>query len=232
MQVSRYFKDTSHRFYGAITALVMLILYEICIMWGASPGMMIRNAPEAWLRNFLNLLGVSHIHISYLMLGAALIAAPLFYDSSVKLKGRSIVLMVLESIFWGVISGLLIQLLMIKLFFITGTISGSLLGDIGLAIGAGLFEELLFRVILTTLLIRISLKLIKVKWFSIVVSILVASFLFSLAHYIGNAADQFEVYSFLFRFFAGIWFTTLYSIRGFAVVCLSHAFYDILVMLI
>ncbi len=230
MQVQNYFKESSHRFYGAATALVMLILYEILIMWGTSSGMMIRNAPEAWLRDSLNFLGVSHIHISYLMLGAALIAVPMFHDSSVTLKARTVLLMILESIFWGAISGLLIQLVMIKLFFIAGSISGSLLGDLGLAIGAGLFEELFFRVILTTLLVRVSIKAFKNKWLSFIVAILIASFLFSLAHYVGSAADSFEFYSFLFRFLAGIWFTTLYSLRGFSVVCLSHAFYDIFVM--
>ena len=121
---------------------------------------------------------------------------------------------------------------MINLLFAAGSISGSLIGDLGLAIGAGLFEELLFRVILTTLLIKVTLKTIRVKWLAILISILVASFLFSLAHYVGNAADTLEFYSFLFRFLAGIWFTTLYSLRGFSIVCMSHAFYDIMVILL
>ncbi len=232
MQVSAYFTNSSHRFYGAVTALVMLSLYEIFIMWEASAGLMVRNAPEAWLRNILNFLGVSHYHISFIMLTAALVAMPVFYDSKVRFNGKTILLMILESIMWGAFSGFLIRLVMINLLFAAGTISGSLIGDLGLAIGAGLFEELLFRVILTTLLIKVTLKTIRVKWLAILISILVASFLFSLAHYVGNAADTLELYSFLFRFLAGIWFTTLYAIRGFAIVCMSHAFYDIMVILL
>jgi membrane protease YdiL (CAAX protease family) len=232
MQIPNYFRESSHRFYGAVTALVMLTLYEIFVMWGAPTGMMIRNAPEAWLRNSLNFLGISHYHISFLMAGAAMVALPLFYDAGIRLRGRVIILMIIESIFWGIISGLLIQLVMTKLFFMAGSVSGSLIGDLGLAIGAGLFEELFFRVILTTLLIRLLIKTIKTRWLSFLVAILIASFLFSLAHYVGNVADNFEIYSFLFRFLAGIWFTTLYSVRGFSVVCMSHAFYDIFVILL
>lgn len=210
----------------------MLSLYEIFIMWEADSGLMVRNAPEAWLRSLLNFLGVSHFHVSVMMLSAALIAIPLFYDDTVKLRWKTVFFMIMESIVWGVLSGILIQLVMSKLLFAAGSISGSLIGDLGLAIGAGLFEELLFRVILTTLLIKLTLKTIRVKWLSILISILLASFLFSLAHYVGNAADVFGIYSFLFRFLAGIWFTTLYSLRGFAIVCMSHAFYDIFVILL
>ncbi len=201
-------------------------------MWGTSSGSMIRNAPEAWVRNSLNFLGISHYTISFLMLGVAIVAVPLFYDSSVVLKKRIVVLMIVESVVWGVISGLLIQFVMSKLLFMTGSITGSLIGDLGLAIGAGLFEELLFRVVLTTLLIRLALQFIKVRWVSILFAIIVASFLFSTAHYVGSVADTFELYSFLFRFFAGIWFTTLYSTRGFAIVCMAHAFYDILIIVL
>jgi membrane protease YdiL (CAAX protease family) len=230
MHAPDYFRNSSHRFYGAVTALTMLTLYEVFIMWEAGSGLMLRNAPEAWLRNLLNFLGISHYYISFIMLTAALVAVPAFYDSSVRFKGRTILFMILESIVWGAVSGLLIQLVMIKMFFAAGTMSGSLIGDLGLAIGAGLFEELLFRVLLTTVLIKAAFKTIRIRWVSILVAIVAASFLFSLAHYVGNAADTFSLYSFLFRFLAGIWFTTLYSVRGFAIVCMSHAFYDIFVI--
>ncbi|MBU2644181.1 CPBP family intramembrane metalloprotease [bacterium] len=231
MMVSNYLKISSHRFYGAVTTLVMLLLYEILIIWESSSSIVIRNAPEAWLRNLLNFLGISHYHISFVMITAAILAVPLLYQRGLEVRKRIFLLLVIESIGWGAVSGLLIKLIMVKLFFMTGTISGSIIGDLGLAIGAGLFEELFFRVILTSSLIWICYKLIRLKWLSITVAVITASFLFSLAHYVGNAGDSFEIYSFLFRFLAGLWFTTLYSVRGFAVVGLTHAFYDIFIII-
>lgn len=229
---SNYLKTSSHKFYGAVTALVMLLLYEIFIIWGNTSNIVIRNAPEVWLRTLLNFAGISHYHISFIMITAAIVAIPLFYRQGLPIEKGVFLGIVIESIFWGAVSGMLINLVIARLFLVTGTISGSLLGDLGLAIGAGLFEELFFRVILTSALIWICLKLIRVKWLSIVVAVILASFLFSLAHYVGSAGDSFEIYSFLFRFMAGLWFTTLYSVRGFAVVCLTHAFYDIFIILL
>lgn len=227
-----YFQNTSHRFYGAVVAVVMLFLYETLIIWGELPsGAMIRNAPEAVVRTFLVQLGVSHYHVSFILMTIALILIPLFYQKGVLLKKKFIVYMILESIGWGVLSGFLIQAILYKLLLYSGTMTGSLLSDIGLAIGAGLFEELVFRVILTSFLIWAFVKLLRNRKISIVLAILIASFLFSLSHYIGSAADQFTLYSFMFRFFAGLWFTSLYAVRGFAVVCMAHAFYDIFVVL-
>jgi membrane protease YdiL (CAAX protease family) len=230
--VSNYLKTSSHRFYGAIVTLIMLLLYEILIIWDNTSNVVIRNAPEAWFRTLLNFLGISHYYISFIMVTAAILAIPLFYRSELVVRKRIFLLLVLESIFWGAISGLLIQAVIARLFLLTGTVSGSIIGDLGLAIGAGLFEELFFRVILTSVLIWSCHKLIRLKWLSIIVAVFLASFLFAWAHYIGSAGDALEIYSFLFRFLAGLWFTTLYSVRGFAVVCLTHAFYDIFILIV
>jgi membrane protease YdiL (CAAX protease family) len=231
MTISTYLKNSSHRFYGAVVALVMLILYEICIVWGG-PEVIIRNAPEAWLRLTLNFFGVSHYYISFIMVTVFILAIPIFYKAGLVVERAVFPLMIGESIIWGIFSGIFIQMLIANLFFMSGGMTNSIVRNLGLAIGAGLFEELFFRVILTTSLIWILLKIIKIKWISVSLAVLVASLLFSAAHYVGNAADVFELYSFLFRFFAGLWFTTLYAARGFAVVCMTHAFYDILVILV
>ena len=138
--------------------------------------------------------------------------------------------MVVESIIWGLVSGVLIQGILRNLPLYTGTMTGSLLSDIGLSIGAGLYEELMFRVLLTTFLMWLFSRTLKNKVVVVILSVLVASFLFSLSHYIGSAADAFRIYSFTFRFLAGLWFTALYAGRGFAVVCMTHAFYDIFVV--
>lgn len=230
--VSNYLKASSHRFYGAVVAFVMLLLYEVLIIWDNTSSVVIRNAPEAWFRTILNFLGISHYHISFIMITAAILAVPLFYKPEVMIRKRIFLLLVIESIFWAAISGVLIQTVIARIFLVAGSLSGSIIGDLGLAIGAGLFEELLFRVILTSALIWICYRLIQLRWLSVTVAVIVASLLFSLAHYVGSVGDVFEIYSFLFRFLAGLWFTTLYSVRGFAVVCLTHAFYDIFILIL
>ena len=63
-----------------------------------------------------------------------------------------------------------------------------------------------------------------------VVSVLAASFLFSMSHYIGTMADSWQLYSFMFRWAAGLLFTVLYFMRGFAITAYTHALYDIWVL--
>ncbi len=231
MNAKTYFKVSSHRFYGSVVALVMLLLYETLVIWGELPsGAMVRNAPEAWLRTILSVFGLSYHAITYVLVTIALIAIPIFYRSGVVVKKSVIFGIIGESIFWGIATGYIIRLFMMNLFMFSGEFSNSFLANLGLAIGAGLFEELLFRVLLTTFLIYLFKQIFPNKFISIALSVIVASFLFSLMHYVGNMGDYFTLNSFMFRFFAGFWFTALYAVRGFAITCLAHAFYDIYVI--
>jgi membrane protease YdiL (CAAX protease family) len=231
MSPAVYLKQSSHRFYGAVIALVMLTLYEILIIWGNATGGVVRNAPEAWFRFLLVTAGISHHHITFLMITLSLVAIPLFYRSEIGFNPRVLSYLVLESIFWGAVSGFLIRLVVVGLFMNTGSLTGSFVSDLGLAVGAGLFEELFFRVLLTTALIWLFARIIRIRWLAVAIAVVVASLAFSLVHYIGSLGDAFTLYSFMFRFIAGLWFTTLYAVRGFAVVCLSHAFYDMIILL-
>ena len=104
------------------------------------------------------------------------------------------------------------------------------LQNFALSLGAGLFEEIIFRVILLNLLFLFLKPLLKNKVTTAVISVLAASFLFSLSHYVGSMADSWELYSFMFRWIAGLLFTVLYFMRGFAITAYTHALYDIWVL--
>jgi len=95
----------------------------------------------------------------------------------------------------------------------------------------GLFEEIIFRVILLNLLFFLLTPIFKKKVVAAIVSVLLASFLFSLSHYIGSMADAWQLYSFMFRWAAGLLFTVLYFVRGFAITAYTHALYDIWVLI-
>jgi membrane protease YdiL (CAAX protease family) len=107
----------------------------------------------------------------------------------------------------------------------------SLLGGIALSLGAGLFEEFAFRVVLLTLLLGLFRLILRPAWAAIV-AILLAALAFAWAHYVGSLGEDFDLHSFLFRFFAGLVFTLLYYQRGFAITAYAHAMYDIWVLLV
>lgn len=111
----------------------------------------------------------------------------------------------------------------------------SLLANIVTGIGAGIYEELVFRLILICLLMLLFqdvLRLTHKK--SIVFSVLISAALFSAHHHIDllngqpNATDPFNLIRFAFRTIAGIYFAVLFAIRGFGITAGTHAFYNII----
>jgi membrane protease YdiL (CAAX protease family) len=98
--------------------------------------------------------------------------------------------------------------------------------------GAGLYEEVLFRLLLLPALVwcfeRLGFSAIPAACWGLVTS----SLLFSAAHYVGPLGDTFAIYSFTFRFLAGMFFASLFLVRGFGIAAGTHAVYDILVGLL
>ena len=115
-----------------------------------------------------------------------------------------------------------------------GTVPG-LMPNIVTGIGAGIYEELIFRLILIYLLMFFFQDLLKFsKAHSLVLSVLIAAILFSAHHHIFyiygqlRSGEPFTMVKFIFRTLAGIYFAALFAIRGFAVTAGAHVFYNII----
>ncbi|MBW7988518.1 MAG: CPBP family intramembrane metalloprotease [Planctomycetes bacterium] len=115
----------------------------------------------------------------------------------------------------------------------------SLLANIVTGIGAGIYEELVFRLILICLLMLLFQDVLRFTHKnSIVLSVLISAALFSAHHHIDllsgqpNANDPFNSIRFAFRTIAGIYFAVLFAIRGFGITAGTHAFYDIIATII
>ena len=63
----------------------------------------------------------------------------------------------------------------------------------------------------------------------VVGAIVITSFFFSMAHYVGPHGERFIAYTFAFRFVAGAFFAVLFVFRGFGIAAGTHALYDIFV---
>jgi len=98
--------------------------------------------------------------------------------------------------------------------------------------GAGLYEEVLFRLLLLPAAVWLLERLGFSSFVACAWSVVLTSLLFSAAHYVGPLGDTFELYSFTFRTLAGIFFATLFVVRGFGIAAGTHAAYDMLVGLL
>ena len=115
----------------------------------------------------------------------------------------------------------------------------SLAANIVTGIGAGIYEELVFRLILICILMFLFQDIIRMTHVnSIVLAVLISAGLFSAHHHIDflsgqmSTVDPFDLTRFAFRTIAGVYFAILFAFRGFGITAGTHAFYNIIAVFI
>jgi membrane protease YdiL (CAAX protease family) len=102
---------------------------------------------------------------------------------------------------------------------------------LALSLGAGIYEELVFRVILVGgLFLALHRLTAWERGRAYVVAAVVGALIFSAVHYIGVLGDPFQLGSFTFRFLFGLALNAVFLIRGFGIAAWTHALYDVLVV--
>ena len=96
-------------------------------------------------------------------------------------------------------------------------------------IGAGVYEEVMFRLLLLPVAYGVFRVMEFPSQWAAMMSVTSTSFVFALAHHIGPAADAFSLFTFSFRAAAGIFFAAVFFVRGFGITVGCHAVYDLLV---
>jgi membrane protease YdiL (CAAX protease family) len=218
----------------------LLIIYEMgVILLGPHT---LRNGADLWLRDFLELLGFGQYFLLPLLTCGILLAWHHTRADSWSMRGGVLSTMLIESILFALVLYAAAHaqravFAQITLQVADPTSSMQTTGTIGRLIGycgAGIYEELLFRLMLLPAAAAM-LRWCGVSWRgSLVWAIVVTSLLFSAAHYqlFTSGGYEFDWYSFSFRFIAGVFFAVLFVLRGFGIAAGAHALYDMLVELI
>ena len=97
--------------------------------------------------------------------------------------------------------------------------------------GAGIYEELLFRLLLLSLITAILQFAGAPKCASLITAVLVSSVIFAAAHYslfVSSGLD-FSWRTFFIHLVCGVYFGTVYVLRGFGIAAGTHALYDVLI---
>src|SRR5205085_8898747 len=109
----------------------------------------------------------------------------------------------------------------------------ALWGQIVSYLGAGIYEETLFRLLLFAGLVQLfAWSETKTSPLAVALAAFGSALLFAGAHHVGPHGDPFNIYVLAFRTFAGLYFACLYQARGFGIAVGAHAGYDVLVGLI
>jgi len=115
----------------------------------------------------------------------------------------------------------------------------SLMANIVTGVGAGIYEELVFRLILICILMLLFQDVFGLSHANaMVLAVLISAALFSAHHHVVfvngrlGSSEPFDWAKFGFRTMAGVYFAALFAIRGFGITAGTHAFYDIFATII
>jgi hypothetical protein len=151
---------------------------------------------------------------------------------------RIVVPIVLESTIYALTMGSLIVLVMTKVFGISPQLAAAVeqqgvLARVVMSLGAGVYEELVFRLGLLGGLFYLGDRVFRWgKWLSLAIALLLSAVAFSAAHHVPPYGDPLRLDVFTFRALAGVFFGLLFWFRGLAVAVYTHALYDVYVLLI
>jgi membrane protease YdiL (CAAX protease family) len=217
----QYWTESRRPLASLVFIAPLMIIYEAgVILWGAQ-----QNGADAFLRRFLELLGFGQHFLLPILTVCILLVWHFLARQPWRLSGGILSAMTVESLMLGVCLRLIS---MAQSTLISLSVGQRIKDGIGF-LGAGIYEELLFRLILLSLVAWAFRRAGTKPWLSMVLAVVISSVLFAAAHHVGPYGEKWNMYYFLFRFVAGVFFSFLFVYRGFGIAAGSHAAYDILV---
>ena len=219
-------------FYSFLFTLPLFFVYEVIILFLSSDDILVvRNGADFLMRNILEsfeIYGLYGLGVVYFL---GLSVTYLYFTregQSNEIKINFLFYMFIESLLWSAILYFALFKFMILLMNPTGK---TIIQQVTLAIGAGIYEEFLFRVLLISSLVGI-LKFIFLwkKATTNIVAVILSGGIFSAFHFMGEYGDFFSMELFLLRFFAGIILGGLYFFRGFGIAAYTHTIYDLIIL--
>ncbi|MAG93592.1 MAG: CPBP family intramembrane metalloprotease [Planctomycetaceae bacterium] len=230
-----YWAQARHPLACLVFLLPLLAIYEFGILYlgGADPSLL-RNGADFWMRDWLGQAGLTDVLLLPALVAGGLLAWHVAGRYPWRISSETMLGMLAESILFALGLVLLGQIQDMAFARIGEPTWLAITSEESLArtvsfVGAGVYEEFLFRMCLLPLCYGVfRLLLLRPQW-AIGLSIVATSVLFSGAHYIGEGGEPFALFSFTFRAIAGLFFAGLFVLRGFGITVGAHAAYDILV---
>jgi hypothetical protein len=240
--LATYWQQSRRPLASLAFVLPLLLFYEAGVIFLGTQA--VRNGADVWLRQVLDQLGFGQ----YFLLPALTIGVLLAWHHVSRERWQlsatvlytmfgECAVLALGLLIIGRLEGRLAQVLAgaptadpwttAIVWFAASR--AALLGRVLGFLGAGIYEEMLFRLLLLPPVGLCADRLGANGAWRIVTAVLLTSLVFSAAHYVGPQGEMFQAMSFWFRFTAGAVFAVLFVYRGFGIAAGTHALYDIFV---
>jgi hypothetical protein len=231
--------------------LPFVLAYELGVVWFGAQAESLRNGADCWMRTWMLNAGLPVAWILPSVLVIGLIAWQVLgrypwrvsFDTLTGMFGESLLFAILL-----VVGGQSLNVLFRSQGFETLSVPEGGVDSPGTRalsfLGAGIYEEMLFRLALIPLVFYLLRLLLVPRKASIVLAVAASSLVFAMAHYLDPQASfspsalaaAFERvqgdaglwYGFTFRLLAGGLFSLLLLVRGFGISVGCHTMYDLL----
>lgn len=244
---SSYWSASRAPRHSLLFALPLLVLYEVLAfaLSGSELGE-VRNGADVLLKSVFIALGGRYGVTAFSLVLAGIGGGLVWRDRRVNgaihpglfpvMFAESVVYAILLGGFVSALTSLLLRgrLALVAAAAAAGgdSVAIALPTQLMISLGAGIYEELLFRVILVSGLAAVARVLFGLRPLSAgVFAAVLGALIFSLFHYIGPYGDTFTLASFTFRAIAGLVFSALYLVRGLGITAWCHALYDVFLSL-
>ena len=227
------------------TSLLMIfplfLVYEVGVMFSSSV-----NGADFVTRWVLGAVGYDRTRylVVHLALAALFVIALIALRRRRRFEPREIAPMLIESSIYALTIGSLLVFAVQGILGLSWGLPASMearlvafeLGETGEAViasvGAGVHEELVFRLGLFAGGAAVLAALGVPRTLALIAAGLIAAALFSAAHHIGPLGDPFEIGIFAYRLLAGVVFALLFYYRSLAHAVYTHFLYDLYVLVL
>lgn len=253
---SNYWFEARRPFAALLFLLPLLAIYEVGILSLGADSLAIRNGADCWMRSWLMRMGMTHHWILPILVVAVLGAWHHYSGDRWRCSFDTLKGMFGESLLFAMLLVVIGQLLNLS-FRHYGLATASIDSPTTLPtnvlaartvsfIGAGVYEEVLFRLAAIPACFYLLRAVLIPRTIAVTIAVIGTSLLFAVAHYLGTNAEGLSPehlvsaawqiaddpncwYSFAFRLIAGLSFSLLFVLRGFGITVGCHALYDLLV---
>ncbi|HID21124.1 MAG TPA: CPBP family intramembrane metalloprotease [Planctomycetaceae bacterium] len=222
--------------------LPLLVTYELgVLLLGGDRADALRNGADFWLRDLLQRVGLHQPYLLPVLVVGLLLAWHIIGKYPRRVSLETLLGMLAESVLFGFCLIVIAQLedMAFRQWAVPASMAPhavalsplqrQVAAQVVAFLGAGIYEEVLFRLLLLpACFVVLRLLLVPRNW-AAVFAVLGTSLLFSAAHYMGSTGEAFVWSTFVFRTLAGLFFALLFVFRGFGITVGSHAAYDLLV---
>ena len=228
-----YLLKSKTSFYSFLFTLPLFFIYQINILFLSWDDILVvRNGADFLMRNILESFDIYGLYGLGLVFFLGLLVTYIFFikeDQQQEVNVNFLFIMLAESMLWSVVLYFLLFKFMVLLM---NPVGKTILQQVTLAIGAGIYEEFLFRVLLIAGLSGIlGFVFMWDKTFKNIIAVVLSGGIFSAFHFMGEYGDFFSMELFLIRFFAGLILGVLYMYRGFGITAYTHSIYDLIVLI-